>query len=266
MKRNARVGRKQSTRPPVVARNRVQEFCQGLSEWVINGLLLIFVSSALLQGAVVPTGSMENTVLIGDHLLVDKLAYAPAGPISSKLLPYRSVRRGDVIVFKLPPNPKETYVKRVVGMPGDRIRLINKELWVNGKKQVEPYAVHKFAWFDNYRDNFPAPPDDPQIDAGGRRMLAEHTVDGEIVVPAGNYFAMGDNRDNSLDSRYWGFVPQANIIGKPIMVYWSFDAPTEEWDGAGNNLPHLANLVIHFFDKTRWERTFLLIRSSPIEN
>lgn len=240
---------------------RIRSF---IAEWTVTILLLIFAFASLLQSFVVPTGSMEDSVLIGDHLIVDKLAYAPPGPVSRFLLPYTPVKRGDIIVFKYPLDVRENYVKRVIGLPGDRIRLENKKLILNGREVGEPYAVHKSSYLLDYRDHFPAQPNTP-LPPEARMMLEEHVREGELVVPPDHYFAMGDNRDNSLDSRYWGFVPRANIMGKPVFIYWSYDAPTERLaDRNIISLDHLADLARNFFSKTRWKRTFMLIRGYPL--
>ncbi len=234
-----------------------------VAEWTITILLLLFGTTALVQAFVIPTGSMEDTLLIGDHLLVDKLAYAPSGPISKYLLPYTPVKRGDIIVFRFPVDIKQTFVKRVIGIPGDRIRIVNKQVWLNGKPIMEPYKYHKTFYLDSYRDNFPSEPN-TRVDERALDMLSsKHTRDGQVVVPPDSYFAMGDNRDGSLDSRYWGFVPRANIIGKPLLVYWSFDSPTEDLVDSGIDLRHLWDIVRNFIPKTRWKRTFMLIRGYP---
>jgi signal peptidase I len=236
-----------------------------IAEWTITILLLLFLTTALVQAFVIPTGSMEDTLLIGDHLLVDKLAYAPAGPISKYLLPYRPVKRGDIIVFRYPVDIKQTFVKRCMGVPGDRIRLVNKQVYLNGVKLDEPYKVHKTDYFDSYRDNFPGEPNFGSVEPSAIDMLTHHVVNGEVVVPPNYYFAMGDNRDSSLDSRYWGFVPRENIIGKPLIVYWSYDAPTDQLQDAGVSVTHVFDLVKNFFPKTRWKRTFMLIHGYPIQ-
>jgi signal peptidase I len=245
---------------PKIKPDRAESVRAFVAEWAVTILLLVFGTSTLLQAFVVPTGSMEETVLIGDHMIVDKLAFAPPGPVSKYLLPYTPIKRGDVIVFKYPPNPRETYIKRVIGIPGDRIKLENKELLLNGAKAAEPYVVHKTPYLDSYRDNFPTDPN-LMLNDQAHRMLAEHVKDGELVVPQGHYFAMGDNRDNSADSRYWGFVPRENIIGKPVIIFWSYDAPTERLaDPNLISLDHILDLAQNFFVKTRWKRTFMLIR------
>lgn len=240
--------------------DRAESIRAFIAEWSVTILLLLFGTTTLLQAFVVPTGSMEDTVLIGDHMIVDKLSYAPAGAFSRFVLPYTPIKRGDIIVFKFPPNVRENYVKRVIGVHGDRIRLVNKTLWLNGKQVKEPYVVHKTNYIDSYRDNFPTDPNTTLLDQG-RAMLASTVRDGEVVVPPGHYFVMGDNRDNSLDSRYWGFVPRENIVGKPAIIFWSYDAPTAHLaDPNLISLDHLLDLAQNFFSKTRWRRTFMLVR------
>lgn len=232
-----------------------------VAEWTVTILLLLFGTTTLVQAFVIPTGSMEDSLLIGDHLLVDKLAYAPDGAISQYLLPYQDVERGDIVVFRYPIDLHQTFVKRIVGVPGDRIRIQDKELWINGRRAEEPYVVFKSDYTDAYRDNFPSVPTSMQIYEPAMRMLRENVRNNEVVVPAGNYFAMGDNRDQSLDSRYWGFVPRDHIIGKPLIIYWSYDAPTSHLQDPGISLDHLRDLALNFFTKTRWKRTFKLIRA-----
>jgi signal peptidase I len=234
-----------------------------IAEWTVTIILLLFGTTSLVQAFVIPTGSMEDTLLIGDHLLVDKLAYAPGGPVSKYALPYREPKRGDIIVFRYPVDIKQTFVKRAIGVPGDHIRLIRKKLVLNGHPVDEPYVYNKDEFIDGYRDNFPSDPNvhvaDSAID-----MLTNHVQNGEVVVPPGYVFAMGDNRDRSLDSRYWGFVPRENIIGKPLIIYWSFDAPTEDLADPLISVNHIVDLVLHFPKKTRWSRTFRLIHGYPL--
>jgi signal peptidase I len=236
-----------------------------IAEWTVTVLLLLFGTTTLIQAFVIPTGSMEDNLLIGDHLLVDKLAFAPEGPISRFLLPYTPVKRGDIIVFRYPVDVRQTFVKRVIGIPGDRIRLADKEVLLNGKPLPEPFKFHKTPYIDSYRDNFPTDPN-TRVDDRALEMLEKNLVDGQIVVPPDCYFAMGDNRDSSLDSRYWGFVPRANIIGKPLIVYWSYDAPTHRLVNSGIDFEHLTDLARNLFRKTRWNRTFLLIRGFDLHN
>ncbi|MGH9594571.1 MAG: signal peptidase I [Bryobacteraceae bacterium] len=233
-----------------------------VNEWSINILILLFGTTTLVQAFIVPTPSMDTTVMVGDHLLVDKLSYAPPGSISRYFLPYTEVRRGDIIVFRYPMDIQENYVKRVIGVPGDHIRVVNKTLYLNGKALQEPYAHHIFPDIEPYRDNFPGEPSGPVYDRA-KEMLAQHVVNGELVVPPKSYFAMGDNRDNSLDSRYWGFVPRENIIGKPLLIFWSYNAETQDLVDYTAN--HFIDLAQHFFTKTRWDRELKLVRGYPIE-
>ena len=246
-----------------------------VAEWTVTILLLLFGTTTLVQAFVIPTGSMEDTLLIGDHLLVDKLAFAPPGPVSQHLLPYTEVQRGDIIVFRYPIDIRQTFVKRVIGVPGDHIHIEKKQVFLNGKLLNEPYKYHKTEYFDSYRDNFPSEPN-MRLYEPADRMLKENVADRqvkdevkgsvsvrEIVVPVGHFFAMGDNRDSSLDSRYWGFVPRENIIGKPLIIYWSYDAPTDRLASPDIGLDHIMDLAQNFFSKTRWKRTFNLIRGYP---
>jgi len=235
-----------------------------IAEWTITILLLLFGTTTLVQAFVIPTGSMEDTLLIGDHLLVDKLAFAPSGPVSKYLLPYTPVKRGDIIVFRYPIDIKQTFVKRVIGLPGDHIRVINKEVYLNGTKLKEPYKYHKTDYIDSYRDNFPGEPN-VSVDRRATDMLLNHVINNEVVVPPNTYFAMGDNRDSSLDSRYWGFVPRENIIGKPLVIYWSYDAPTDQLNTSSISLDHIIDLFENFFTKTRWRRSFMLIHGYQIK-
>jgi signal peptidase I len=232
------------------------------AEWTVTILIFFFATTTLVQAYVIPTGSMEGNLLVGDHLLVDKVAYADPGAIGKGLLPYRDVRRGDIIVFRYPLDPGVTYVKRVIGIPGDHIHMENQQVIRNGQRLIEPYTRHIAGWPDRYRDNFPQVAS-PALPARALDMLERHQRNGEIVVPEGSFFAMGDNREDSADSRYWGFVPRENVIGKPLVVYWSYDAPSEdlmEW-----NVRHLVDVGLHFFTKTRWKRTLLLPRSLAAE-
>lgn len=242
----------------------------GIAEWAVTLLLLLFGTTTLVQAFVIPTGSMQDTLLIGDHLLVDKFAYAPAGPVSRHILPYENPKHGDIIVFRYPADVTQTFVKRVIGVPGDRIKMVDGIVYRNGVRLNEPY-IYLNAPYDPQRDNFPgaampyADPQHPLQAVLQEDMLEHHVVNGEVVVPPDSYFAMGDNRDNSLDSRYWGFVPRDYIIGKPLLIYWSYRATTEDLTGAsvGSLADHFVDLGEHFFTRTRWDRTFRLIRGFP---
>jgi signal peptidase I len=217
-----------------------------VQEWAVTLLLFLFVTTTMVQAYVVPTGSMENNILIGDHMLVDKVGFSNTGNNwTSYVLPGRQVKRGDIVAFRYPVDVRQTFVKRVIGLPGDRIHLQNKQVIRNGQPLDEPYAQHVTSYIDDDRDNFPT--------AAAPAAFAHHVQDGEVVVPPEMLFVMGDNRDNSLDSRYWGFVPRDYLVGKPLVVYWSYDAPTG--DLATWNLAHLEDAALHFYSKTRWART-----------
>jgi signal peptidase I len=237
-------------------------------EWAANILVLLFGITTLAQPYVIPTGSMEGTLLVGDHLLVDKLAYAPAGSFSKHILPYQQPKHGDIIVFQYPTDINTTLVKRLIGQPGDRLKINKGMVYRNGIRLNEPYVFHKYA-YDPAFDNFPNPccrpvKEDLALQAQ-RQMLETNVVNGEVLVPANMYFAMGDNRDNSSDSRYWGFVPRENIVGKPFLIYWSYQASTEDLTGetANSLFTHFVDLGEHFFTRTRWERTLKLVRGVP---
>ena len=231
-------------------------------------LLVLFGSATLCQGFVIPTGSMEDSLLVGDHVLVDKLAYAPPDRISTHLLPYEQPAHGDIIVFRYPPDVNQTLVKRLIGLPGDRIRITNGVVYRNSARLNEPYVYHKYV-YDPAFDNFPWPCCRPVKEEPAREaqqtMLERNLAGGEVVVPENQYFAMGDNRDNSSDSRYWGFVPRENIVGKPVLIWWSYRAPTEDLIGASarSMFTHAIDLSQHFFTRTRWERSFKVVRGFP---
>jgi signal peptidase I len=190
------------------------------------------------EASVVPTGSMEGTILVGDHLFMDKLLYGPEIPVVNWRLPtIKSIHRGDIVVFHYPKDPSETFLKRVAAVGGDRLEIRNGVLYVNSLPVQEPYAVHH------------APVHSP----------AESW--GPTAVPQGKLFVMGDNRDNSSDSRDWGFVPVSNVIGEPLFVYWSYDAPTSRWldENPGHKISFYASIAGHFFSHTRWSRTGMLL-------
>ncbi len=239
-----------------------------VAEWTLTALFLLFGTTTLAQAFVIPTGSMQDTLLVGDHLLVDKLAYAPAGNLSNHILPYQEPKHGDIIVFRYPADINVTLVKRLIGLPGDHLRITNGVVYRNGIRLNEPYVYHKYAYdpaFDNFPNPCCRPVKEELAQERQRAMLERSVVDGDVVVPPDSYFAMGDNRDNSSDSRYWGFVPRENITGKPFLIYWSYRASTEELSGesAGSLFAHFVDLGEHFFTRTRWDRTFKLVRGFP---
>jgi signal peptidase I len=225
--------------------------CHPAAIWMCAIFACLFASTTVVRAYVIPAASMEGSLRIGDHLLVDRLHFHAV-----------DVHRGDMITFRYPEDARQTYVKRVIGLPGDRIRLSGKQVIRNGRRLIEPYAQHVDASLNEYRDNFPAEPG-PEIAPGARDMLARNLTNGEVVVPADSFFVLGDNRDQSWDSRYWGFVPRESVVGKPWIVYWSYDATTK--DMASWNWAHLTDLAGHFFTKTRWSRTMLVLRNQPAE-
>ena len=234
-----------------------------VAEWAVTFVLLLFGTTTLAQAFVIPSGSMENTLLVGDHLLVDKLAYAPPDAVTSHLLPYESPKRGDIIVFRYPIDITQNFVKRVMGVPGDHIHLVNRQVFLNGHPLNEPYTAYTRPP-SNYADNFPTAPPEYGVYPRAEKMLHDNVQNGELVVPDGFYFAMGDNRDNSSDSRFWGLVPRENIIGKPLIIYWSYEATTDELVQPGLGIGHIVDMIIHFPTKTRWSRMFRLIHAYPV--
>ena len=230
----------------------------GIQSFFTVVILSIFVITFIVQAFQVPSGSMENTLLIGDFLLVDKLHFA--GEAGNKsLLPYGTVQRGDIVVFYFPVDSSQFLVKRVIGLPGDHIRLRDRVVYVNGQRLQESYAIHGQRAADGYRDNFPAQRGNSRdIDRRWRYELSRYVNDGEVVVPADQYFVMGDNRDNSLDSRYWGFVPRANIVGRPLVIYLSVKG--SEADGSNDKLIHSGQTLAHLLQLARWDRMFRLVR------
>ena len=223
-------------------------------------VIAIFVITFIVQAFQIPSESMEKTLLVGDYLLVNKLCYGGPG-LGDHLMPYQKIARGDIIVFHYPVDPTQHFVKRVIGLPGDRLRLVNKKVFVDGEPLEEPY-VHFLEPPNNlFRDNFPRT-DIPAYGLEGKWWLEMRKLveDGQLIIPEGHYFVMGDNRDDSQDSRYWGFVPRENIIGRPLVIYWS----VRDWDSPAptslaGRLHHLAYAVTHIFQITRWNRMLRLV-------
>ena len=233
----------------------------------IAGVLVVglFILTFVFQNFRIPSGSMEKTLLIGDHVVVNRITLAPPTRWARAFMPYRNVKDGDVIVFYKPGDPKMFLVKRVMGVPGDRIHLVDGVVYRNGKRLHEPYAaLPKPGNIDPYRDDFPdvPPPSDEGLTAEWAVNLPNYIQGDNLVVPPGHYFCMGDNRPNSEDSRYWGFLPRRNILGRPIFVYWSFQTPPS-WQNQSSPADHIAHLVhetLHFFTQTRWSRTFHVVK------
>jgi signal peptidase I len=233
----------------------------------------LFILTFLGQNFVIPSGSMEDTLLVGDHLVVDRITLAPPAKWMP-LVHYREPKRGDIIVFLKPvadPDPVDgspTYpflVKRLVGVPGDRIHLRDGIVILNGVAQNPPKEGKEGPTsFTEFLDEYPSTPPSPEIGATEAWSVdfPNHVENGDLVVPAGKYFMMGDNRHNSLDSRYWGFVPRENIVGRPLFNYWSFKTPEDQYEqpGIGNTLAWMGHVALHFFSDTRWKRTLNPVR------
>jgi signal peptidase I len=225
-------------------------------------VIAVFVITFIIQAFQIPSESMENTLLIGDYLLVDKLRYG-GGKFLDRILPYRAVHRGDIVVFHYPVHPSEHFVKRVVGVPGDRIRLINRKVYVDGVPLTESYVRYSSMVHDVFRDEFPQvdvlP---PGLEGDWWLQMKKLVEDRELIVPEGHYFVLGDNRDESLDSRYWGFVPRENIIGRPLLIYWSVRSTEDDLPlsaSPSDKLYRFAYAVSHLFQLTRWNRTFRVV-------
>lgn len=223
-------------------------------------VIAVFVITFIVQAFQIPSESMMNTLLVGDYLLVNKLCYGSRGA-GNYLMPYQKIARGDIIVFHYPVDPKQHFVKRVIGVPGDKLRMVNKQVFINGAPLPEPYVRFLFPSDNMFRDDFPRvdilP---PGLEGKWWLEMRKLVEDGQLIIPQGHYFVMGDNRDDSEDSRYWGFVPQENIIGRPLLIYWS----VRNWDreptsSLSGQLYHMAYAVTHLFQITRWNRTLRLV-------
>lgn len=216
-------------RPVERQRSSVREYFESICAAVI---LALFVRTFVFQAFKIPTGSMQDNLLIGDHLMVNKMLYHDGG---TALVPSRDVERGDVVVFKFPEEPERDFIKRVVGLPGETLQIGRRQVVVDGNPLPEDYTrfVH-----------------------GGQPAMREYRV------PLGHYFVMGDNRDNSHDSRYWGSLPAENIKGKGLFIYWSYGAPREEYleTRLSRRFVDLLLLPVRFFSRTRWDRFF-----TPVE-
>jgi signal peptidase I len=230
-----------------------------LASLAVTLVMVLFIMTFVGQTFAIPSSSMENTLLIGDHLFVNRVGFAPSTSWMGPLLPYRPIQRGQIIVFFSPAQKDLHLVKRVIGIPGDRLHLRQGVVYRNGEKLDEKYVIHSdMAGYDLYRDNFPLGQPYGGATPAWQENLPQHIEGEDIVVPENSYFAMGDNRDVSFDSRYWGFVPRENIVGQPTYIYWSFETASDEYlhTEFGDRIKSVANTVIHFFDKTRWRRTF----------
>jgi len=235
-------GERERERHKSTAREYFESICVAV-------ILALFIRTFVFQAFKIPTGSMEENLLIGDHLIVNKMLYAPTlGSVERAIEPVRDVRRGDVIVFKFPNEPERDFIKRVIGLPGERIRIENKKVFIDGEPLDEPYTYFSEppeeaalgAFSDSRRDNMP-----------------------ELLVPQGEYFVMGDNRDNSHDSRFWGTLPRDMLKGRALMIYWSYDAPDgrDAYFKEGlDRVKEVLSVIPYFVTNTRWSRFFHLVR------
>jgi len=246
-------------------RETTVEFLASLAGVLVTGL---FIITFVLQAFEIPSSSMKDTLLIGDHVFVNREQFAAPTHWIGPLMPYRDIRRDEVTVFLSPQQQGLFLVKRIIGIPGDHLHLRDGVVYRNGQKLDEPYVTDKPAPQSensrSYRENFPAvqPSDLFGVTPEWQLALPEHVESEDLVVPPDSYFAMGDNRNNSFDSRYWGFVPRKNVIGRPMFIYWSFITPEDQYQmrDLGDRLGFVAHIIIHFFDETRWRRTFMLVR------
>jgi len=239
------------------AHTSVREYIESL---LVTVILALFGTTFVVQAFKIPSQSMEPTLLVGDHLLVNKFIFGGRDSWYEKFLPYRAVRRGDIIVFKFPFQDHPHYVKRVIGVPGDRIKIVDQQVYRNGERLIEPYAYHDAAApYDPFLYNFPPAGHEELISSMQPEwadQIFKYIQNGEIVVPAGNYFAMGDNRDHSWDSRYWGFVNREAIMGGPVVIYWSIQSSEEEYSerSFGGGLVGILRTLIEIPTRTRWNR------------
>lgn len=226
--------------------------------------IALYIITFVVQAFRIPSGSMEDTLLVGDYLLVDKTRFGP-GSKSNPLLPYRPIRRGEIVVFRYPVDPEQHFVKRVIGLPGDRVQLWRGSVFINGKLLVEPYAVFRERGHDEFRDDFPRGNwFNENVTVAWAKQLLSVVHDHVLTVPAGNFFVLGDNRDQSLDSRYWGFVPRANIIGRPMLIYFSIQQQDPDDDPVASSAPPNGTLftlrarVVNLLGDLRWQRIMRL--------
>jgi len=236
----------------------------------LRSLLIVLVGvfcirTFVAEATVIPTGSMEQTILIGDHVFLNKLLYGPHLPYTSLRLPVlKEIHRQEIVAFRYPSNPSVMFVKRVIGVGGDVVKIQNKKVYVNGRPLDEPYVQYQFSTMLPLRDDFPPTPSLLEtlpaawgLDPTWARQMPSFIRNDGLHIPPGYLFVMGDNRDNSLDSRFWGFVPLENVVGEPLFVYWSYDAPSKDWTAENlmSRLKFDLSIVWNFFTRTRWSRT-----------
>lgn len=228
-------------------KSTVREYFESI---VIAVILALFIRTFVVQAFKVPTGSMEENLLIGDHFLANKFVFGPSvSGLERTLLPIGTIKRRDVVVFKYPEEPERDFVKRVIGLPGETIEVREKKVYINGQALDEPYV--------RYLQPAGTPSEYQEVTSFDVRERY-----GPVTVPPNQFFVMGDNRDNSQDSRYWGFLPRENIKGKALLVYWSYEAGREDYEDAGTEatLRRMGSVFVHFFTRTRWDRMLHPIR------
>jgi signal peptidase I len=233
--------------PAPFVKSTIREYFESI---VVAVILALFIRTFVVQAFKIPTGSMENNLLIGDHLLVNKFVFGPtASSLERLLLPIGEIKRGDVLVFKYPEQPDRDFIKRIIGLPGDTLELKAKKVYINGEPIDEPY-VH-----------FLEPPREGSDEHETTSFDVRERY-GPVTVPEGQYFAMGDNRDNSQDSRYWGFLPRDYVKGKALLIYWSYESEREDYEDAdaGTTIRNIGSVFAHFFTRTRWDRMLHQIR------
>jgi signal peptidase I len=259
-------GHQQVDSPPTVpANSRHQALWETVRSLLVVLVGVFCIRTFVAEATVIPTGSMESTILIGDHVFLNKLLYGPRIPFTPWRLPaVRTIHRQDIVAFRWPVNPSMMFVKRVIGVGGDVVRIVDKKVYVNGKPLDEPYTRFISPSDLPLRDDFPpsvseiaALPAAWGLDPTWAHQMPAYIQKDGLHVPEGDLFVMGDNRDNSLDSRFWGFVPVSSVVGEPLFVYWSYDAPTKEWvsDDMKDRLEFDGSILWNFVQKTRWSRT-----------
>jgi signal peptidase I len=249
--------------PPAAPPQQKAGWLSSVQSLAVTVVIAVFVITFQVQAFQIPSESMENTLLIGDYLLVDKVHYGHGGRWG-EILPYAPIQRGDIIVFRYPVHPQQHFVKRVIGLPGDHVRMVEGRVLVNGVPLKENYVIHTRPDYDHFRDDFPLT-DIPNASTEPRwwKEMGELVRQGDLIVPPDRFFVLGDNRDESLDSRYWGFVPRESIIGRPLLIYWSVRAPrtaAEVSSSRGDKLSAFLYGVTHLVQDTRWNRTFRIVR------
>jgi signal peptidase I len=247
------------------AKPRGEGFWETVRSLSVVLIAVLFIRTFVAEATVIPTGSMEKTILIGDHVFLNKFLYGPHLPFTTLKFPaIKDVRRQEIVAFRYPRNPSVMFVKRAIGLGGDVVAIRDRKVYINGTPLDEPYAQFQYSGVIPLRDTFPPSVDQIAtlpaawgLDPGWAREMPQFIQQDGLRVPPGYLFVMGDNRDNSLDSRFWGFVPQESVVGEPMFVYWSYDAPTQDWTPHGVTEFVRAKLSIawNFVSRTRWSRT-----------